>query len=307
MITNLSPQAHSFLAEMDRVQQMVSDASRQVSSGLRVSQASDDPDVISRLLQLRAALQKNTQITTNLGQAQTDANVSESALSSAAQLMDQAVSLASQGATATTDATGRQTLANQVQAILDQMVAYSRTQSAGRYVFSGDDATSPSYQVDLSQPNGVDQLIVTAATRLVENPAGGSFAVSETAQTIFDARNADGTLASGNIFAALTSLYNGLIKNDTAAITNSIGSLQQASDHLNICLAFYGDVQTRIQDATNFAGNYNVQLRTQISQEQDADIAAASLELSQGTTQIQAAFEMQAKIPKTTLFDFLNG
>ena len=97
MITNLSPQAQSFLAEMDRVQQMVSDASRQVSSGLRVSQASDDPDVISRLLQLRAALQKNTQITTNLGQAQTDANVSESALSSAAQLMDQAVSLASQG------------------------------------------------------------------------------------------------------------------------------------------------------------------------------------------------------------------
>jgi flagellar hook-associated protein 3 FlgL len=307
MITNLSPQAQSFLAEMDRVQQMVSDASRQVSSGLRVSQASDDPDVVSRLLQLRAALQKNTQITTNLGQAQTDANVSESALSSAAQLMDQAVSLASQGATATTDATGRQTLANQVQAILDQMVAYSQTQSAGRYVFSGDDATSPSYQVDLTQPNGVDQLIVTSATRLVENPAGGSFAVSETAQTIFDARNADGTLASDNVFAALTNLYNGLVKNDTTAITNSIGSLQQASDHLNISLAFYGDVQGRIQDATNFAGSYNVQLQTQISQEQDADIAAASLELSQGTTQIQAAFEMQARIPKTTLFDFLNS
>lgn len=307
MITNLSPQAQSFLAEMDRVQQMVSDASRQVSSGLRVSQASDDPDVISRLLQLRAALQKNTQITTNLGQAQTDANVSESALSSATQLMDQAVSLASQGATATTDATGRQTLANQVQAILDQMVAYSQTQSAGRYVFSGDDATSPAYQVDLTQPNGVDQLIVTSATRLVENPAGGSFAVSETAQTIFDARNADGTLASDNVFAALTNLYNGLVKNDTTAITNSIGSLQQASDHLNISLAFYGDVQGRIQDATNFAGSYNVQLQTQISQEQDADIAAASLELSQGTTQIQAAFEMQARIPKTTLFDFLNS
>src|SRR6516165_9811388 len=140
MITNLSPQAHSFLADMDRVQQMVSDASRQVSSGLRVSQASDDPDVISRLLQLRAALQKNTQVTSNLGQAQTDANVSESALSSATQLMDQAVSLASQGATATTDTTGRQTLASQVEAILEQMVAYSQTQSAGKYVFSGDDA-----------------------------------------------------------------------------------------------------------------------------------------------------------------------
>jgi flagellin-like hook-associated protein FlgL len=157
------------------------------------------------------------------------------------------------------------------------------------------------------QRNGVDQLIVSSATRLVENPAGGFFAVSETAQTIFDARNADGTYASDNVFAALTSLYNGLVKNDTTAITNSMGSLQQASDHLNISLAFYGNVQTRIQDATTFAGNYDIQLRTQIGQEQDADIAAASLELSQGTTQIQAAFEMEARIPKTTLFDFLTS
>jgi flagellin-like hook-associated protein FlgL len=75
---------------MDRVQQMVSDAGRQVSSGLRVSQTSDDPEVISRLLGLHPALHKNTQITSKLGQAQTDANVSESALSSATQLMDQA-------------------------------------------------------------------------------------------------------------------------------------------------------------------------------------------------------------------------
>lgn len=307
MISNLNPQDQYFLASVDRVQTMVSEASQQMSSGKRVNVASDDPDVVSELLQLRSSLQKNTQITANLTLAQSDANIAQSALNSATQLMDTAVSLASQGATATTDAAGRQSLAGQVESVLEEMVSYSRTQSAGRYVFSGDQDTAPAYQLDLANSNGVDQLSAASATRLVENPAGGSFAVSQTAQQIFDDRNPDGTPASDNVFAALNGLRNALLNNDTSAITTSIDSLKQASNHLNSSLAFYGNVQNRIQDATSFAGNYDVQLQTQISQLQDADVASAALELSQGNVQIQAAFQMEANLPRTTLFSYLSS
>ena len=307
MITNLSPQSQYFLANVDRAQERINDASRQVSSGKRVTQASDDPDVISALLQLRTSLQKNTQITTNLGLATSDANIADGALSSATQLMDRAVTLAVQGATATTDASGRQSLAQEVQGILEQMVSISQTQSAGRYVFNGDQDTAPSYQLDLANPNGVDRRTTPSATRLVENPAGGSITVSKTAQEIFDHRNADDTLASDNVFAALNGLRNALLNNDTAGINNSITSLKAASDHLNTCQAFYGDVENRLQDATTFASNYDVQLRTQISQKEDADVASAALELSEGTTQLQAAFQTEAKIPRSTLFDYLTS
>src|SRR5579864_1881759 len=94
MISSLNAQSQRFLADMERVQETIASASRQISSGKRVSVASDAPDAIGELLQLRAALQKNTQITANLGLAQTDANVAESAISSATQLMDRAVTLA---------------------------------------------------------------------------------------------------------------------------------------------------------------------------------------------------------------------
>lgn len=306
MVSNLSPQSQYFLADINNVQQMISAASREISSGKQVTQASDAPDVVSELLQLRTAEQKNSQITSNLTLAQSDANVAESALSSATQLMDRAVTLATQGATATTDATGRQSLAGEVESILDEMVSYSQTQSAGRYVFSGDQDAAASYRVNLGNPNGVDRLITPTATRQVENPAGGTFTVSETAQTIFDDRNADDSLASDNVFAAVNGLRTALLNNDQAAVSESITSLHQASDHLNVCLAFYGDVQNRIRDASNFAANYEVQLKTQISQKEDADVAAASLELSEGTAQIQAAYAMEARIPRTTLFDFLT-
>jgi flagellar hook-associated protein 3 FlgL len=306
MISNLNPQSSQFLADIDRVQQQITTATQQVSSGLKVQVASDEPDVISELLQLRTSLQKNTQITNNLALATSDANVSETSLNSATQLMDTAISLAAQGATATATAPSRQALAGQVQSILSQMVSYANTQSDGHYVFSGDTDTTPAYQLDSLSANGVDQIATAAATKQVENPAGGSFAASQTAQQIFDDRNADGTFANDNVFAALTSLYNGLMSNNTTAITNATTSLQQASNHLNESLAFYGTVQDRLQDATTFASNYNTQLKTQIGQLEDADVAAASLELSQGTTQLQAAFEVEGRMPQTTLFSYLT-
>ena len=306
MISSLSPQSQQFLADVAFAQQRIAVANQQLSSGLKIQVASDGPDVVSELLQLRANLQKNSQLTDNLGLAKTDADVADTSLNAATQLMDTALSLAAQGATATTTAAGRQAIAGQVQGILEQMVGYANTQSGERYVFGGDAETSPPYQLDLLQANGVDQLTTAGATRRIEDPAGGSFPASQTAQQIFDNRNPDGSLANDNVFAALNTLRVALLNNDTSGITAATTPLKAASDHLNISLAFYGTVENRIQDATTYASNYDVQLQTQISQLQDADVAAASLELTQGTTQLQAAFASEARLPRYTLFDFLN-
>ena len=109
-----------------------------------------------------------------------------------------------------------------------------------------------------------------------------------------------------NVFAALNSLRVGLLANDTAQITAASASVQQAAGRLNTAQAFYGTVQNRIADATSYASNYDVQLKTELSQKEDADITAAALTITQGNIQLQAAFQMQAKMPRTTLFDFMG-
>jgi flagellin-like hook-associated protein FlgL len=43
-----------------------------------------------------------------------------------------------------------------------------------------------------------------------------------------------------------------------------------------------------------------------LSQKQDADVAAAAIELSQGNTQLQAAFQMRASMPHKSLFEFVG-
>jgi flagellar hook-associated protein 3 FlgL len=306
MITNLSPSSEAFLASVDRVQRKIEDASTQTSSGKRVNVASDAPNDISTILQLHTGLTHNTQIQENLSVAKADADAADGALASAAQIMDRARVLAAQGANFTLDATGRQSMAGEVQSLLEQMVSISRTNVQGRYIFGGDQDSTPPYNVDLNQFTGVTRLTNSPATRQVESSAGGSFAVSKSATEIFDARNANDTVAGDNVFNALNSLRVGLLSNNTATITASSASIQSASDHLGTAQAFYGTVQNRIADATNYSTNYDVELKTELSQQEDADITAAALTITQGGIQLQAAFQMQAKMPRTTLFDFMG-
>ena len=323
-MTTLSPSSTLFMANVDLVEQRIAQANNQISSGKRINVASDDPDQIGPLLQLRADLQRNTQIQSNLTLATADASAADNALSAAGSIIDRAVELATEGANSTQTADTRLALAEEVESLQQQMVSYSQTQVQGRYIFSGDLDGSPTYQIDMLPPpdpnnppdptqpvnpatlTGVDQLSNAASTRQVEDPAGGSFAVSKTAQQIFDDDNADGTPANDNVFAALNSLRLGLLANDQTAITNSVTSLQAASGHVNDMLAFYGTVENRISSANNFASQYGTQLQTEISNTEDADIPSAAMELTQANTQLEAAFQMEGKMPTETLFNYLG-
>jgi len=225
--------------------------------------------------------------------------------------MDSAVSLATQGASATLDASSRATIAQQVQSIEQQMVSNSQTTVQGRFIFSGDDDGSPEYQWDATATNpAVAQFpagTTPQATHVLEDPAGGTFPTSLTAQQIFDDQDSStGQPATDNVFNALNTLYQALMNNDTTGITNSITLVQAASTHLNTMDAFYGNVQDQIQNANTFATNYNVQLQTQIGDIEDADIPTAATELTQANTQLQAAMQMEGQMPHTSLFNYLG-
>ena len=307
MITNVDPQNALFLTDLNRIEEKISQASDQVSSGLKITVASDAPDQIGALLQLRADQLHNSQIQSNLTLAQTDANTADDALTSSIQLMDSATALATQGATATSDAATRASLAQQVQSILQQMVSTSQTTVEGRFIFSGDQDSAPQYTWDPTQTNPVVAASASASTRLIENPAGGTFAASLTAQQIYDDQDASTNgPATDNVFHALSTLQTALENNDTTGISNSVTLLQAASAHLNTMQSFYGNVEDQIQNASNYASNYNVQLQTEISQIQDADVAGAATELTESNTQLQAAMQMQGQMPHTSLFNYLG-
>jgi flagellar hook-associated protein 3 FlgL len=307
MITNVNPQSELFLQAVDAIERKISVASNQVATGLRITVASDSPDQIGDLLQLRANQAHNTQVQANLTLAQTSAQAADDALTSSIQLMDTATSLATQGATATSTAAARASIAQQVQSILQQMVANSQASVQGSFIFSGDQSSTPQYTWDVTQTNPVVTQQTTGSTRQVENPAGGAFQSSLTAQQIFDDKDpSTGNPANDNVFNALNTLMTALNNNDAVGVTNSISLLQAASVHLNTMQSFYGNLENQIQDANTYANSYHVQLVTEISNIQDADVPAAASQLTEANTQLQAAMQMEGQRPHSSLFNYLG-
>jgi flagellar hook-associated protein 3 FlgL len=307
MIQNSSAIAQQFLANLFQVQERMANTQAQISSGVVLSKPSDAPGIVGDVLQLESNIGRIGQVASNLGLVSGEVNTAESALQNATTLLDQVSTLGAEGATFTVSAAARTNLSQQVQQLLSSLVGTSQTQFNGAYVFGGDQSTSASYQVNSSSPTGVDRLVQTSSTRLIQDATGITFAVSKTAQDIFDHRNANDTPASDNVFAAVHSLSVALANNDQAGINTAISSVKTAQDYLAQQLAFYGGVQNQIANATDVAQKFQIQYQASLSGERDTNVAAASVALAQNQTNYQAAIQAEASLPKTSLFSYLGS
>jgi flagellar hook-associated protein 3 FlgL len=307
MIQNLSSVGQEFLANLQLLTQRMDTTEAQVSSGVTISQPSDNPGEVNDVLQLEADLGRVNQVSSNLSAVSGEVNTAESALETAGQLMDQVSSLGAQGATATSTAANNAGLSQQVQNILSQLVGISQTQYNGSYVFSGDQDTQPAYQLDLTKPNGVDQLLTAPATRQIQDATGITFADSLTATQIFDHQNPPGTSAPDNVFAAVNGLRLALASNNQTAIQTALTSVQTASSYLQQQLSFYGGVQDQIANATDVAQKFQTQYQTSLDNLKNTDIATAATQLTQEQTSLQAAMQAEAAMPQTSLFSFISG
>ena len=307
MLSAISSAGQQFVNSINDIQSRLAVAQRQISTGLKVSQPSDAPDQVSPILQLHSQIQQNQDIQNGLNTAMTTIKAGESALSSSVDLLQSASVTATQATSTTQTADSRATLAQSVQALMEQMVANSRTTVSGRYVFSGDQNGAPSYQLDLTAVDGtgVDCLQVASNTGLVQGTGGARYSTALTANGIFDNRNADGTPTNSNAFAALNGLRVALLANDSTGIANSVAALGTASTYMNNQLASYGEAEDRVTSDLNQAQSDTLTLQTQLSSKTDADMTQAITELTQGTTQLQAALSARAKMPNTSLFDVL--
>ena len=306
MVSFINPGASVFLADLSRIENANQQTQQEISSGYQVSQPEDSPDQVSQLLTLQSNLNSSQQISTNLTNLQTIATTADQSITSVLQLADQASSLGAQGAGSTATAQTRQQLAQQVQGILNEVVSLSQTAIGGRYVFGGDADRSPSYQIDPSSPTGVLRLSTALNTSQLQDPSGGLIPTGLTAGQIFDARNADDSVSPNNLFASLNSLYQALNNNDSAGITTAISSIQQAEGYVNTQQSFYGALENRLTQGLSLASNLQLSLTTQISAIRDTNVSEAAVQLTQGTTDYQAALEAESKVPQTSLFNFLS-
>ena len=306
MVNTLWSRSQQFITDLQTIQKRADRSQQDISSGIRIRAASDAPDQINRMLKVQSELSSNEQIKKNLTVVKAEVDTGSNVLQNALKQLDYAIGLGSQASSGTSDTNKRQILAGQIENVLKQMVNLSSTTVNNRYIFSGDEDGAPSYQLNLDNPSGVDQLSNASATRQIQGPDGTTFTVAKTAQELWDQRNADGSAAPGNVFAALNRLRNAVLSGTDTAITSAIGQLDGAQSYLNGQAVSYGNLQRQLSDASDQSDQYKSAWTIRLGEIRDTDLPSAILEMQQSSTQLNAAISAQAQRPRTTLFDFLK-
>lgn len=126
-------------ANLKAAQQNLSKLQDQLSSGQRLTIPSDDPAAASRTLSLQRILAAKDQFKANIQTDRSFLASSESSLSSVGDALVQARQLLTAGIGDSTSLAGKQALATQASALVQQVLSAGNSQFRGRYLFAGTD------------------------------------------------------------------------------------------------------------------------------------------------------------------------
>ena len=155
MLSGIHAQDGTFLSNLNAIESRITKNNQQITSGLRVSQAADDPSAVSNILLFHGQIDSLTQTQKNLTLATSDATAADGALQTAANILDKISSLGSEGLSLSSSATSRTVLGQQVQQLQQQLVSIANTSVRGSFIFGGDAPGTQPYTFDLTAVNGV--------------------------------------------------------------------------------------------------------------------------------------------------------
>lgn len=260
----------------------------QIATGKKLTQFSDDAAGASHSLIVRAALDDNKQYQRDVTQATSFLSASDSALSSASDLLRSARQTAVQGANSELTPDDYAALSSQVDGIVQQLTQAANSDIHGKYLFGGTATKTPPF--DASQ-----------------NYSGNTGAVTSTLGPNYQITlNSSGTAAFGPAFDALKSLKTDLASGDATAISADIAKLDAGISNISAQRSGVGaklnevsGVQSRLKRAEGDYGNT-------ISGIEDVDLATAYVQLQSATNVYQASLSTTAKAFQYSLADFLH-
>ncbi len=285
------------LADLQQSEQTLNTALQQVSTGLRVSVPSDDPTASAEMVQNTIESGEVDQYKQNVSSVLSTVQSASSVLNSVVNSLTQAVSIGTEGGNGTNNSSDFQSLAEQVQGILSEVVNAANTSIGGQYLFGGTSTATPFTENSSSSTgytyNGNDE------TNSVEIGEGLSTQVNVPGSQIF-------TNSSNSVLGALSSLVSALQSGNTTQIQSATSSITSAVNYIAQQQVFYSNAESELNSQETSLQQDTVTLSTQANNLVGVDEAVAATNLSQAETYNSAAMAAAAKVLPNSLLNYLE-
>jgi flagellar hook-associated protein 3 FlgL len=289
--------APDLLAAIASNRQAQNTALQQISTGQRVNQLSDDPAAAAQDVLDHVQGNQDDQFLQNISSLQSQAQSTDSTLSSVVTAVTQAISLGVEGANATLNNSDRQAVAEEVTGIRDQVLGIANQTFQGNYIFSGTATSTQPFVLDATQPDGVKYNGNTDVNS-IQLSSGQKIPINVPGSQIF-------TNPAGDVLGALNGLITALQTNTGLPAANA--SLDQAFSQLNTQRVFFGNALQQMQSSQTFLNSDKLQLASTENSLVGADMATSITNLEQASTATNAILSATNQILSTlNLLDYLK-
>jgi flagellar hook-associated protein 3 FlgL len=291
-ITNLM-MLRDAVERMDAGRMRIDAFRRQVASGKKYQQPSDDPATAVAGLQLRSTLETHQAYLTSARTSHDRLIANEQALKEMVDLGTRALNLALQARSDTQGPAERRAIAAEINQMISDAVSIGNREHAGSYIFAGFQVTTQPYTF-----NGV--VVINNVT----DTAGPVTHLIEPGHPL--TVNVDGNAVLNPFFAALIALRDALNANDMPALESALASLRVATDGVLEARTTNGARQRNVAVTIDRMGRTETDLKSLLSLKEDVNLAEAIANLQQQENVYQAVLQSTRSVIQPSLFDFMR-
>ncbi len=258
-------------------------AAQEAQTGLRVNLPSDDPIAAAQLARLSASQSQVSARRSTINSVRGDAELAESSLQQASDLMASAKDLAMQGGNGSLGPSERATLALQLKDIRDQLIGIANTKGTSGYLFAGSASETRPFSTAGAFSGNDDAHVVDIGN---STPS----AVNASGAKAF-------TVAGGrDVFSDLDALYSALNNNDVASITTSLDGLDSSRSQITNAQASVGITLNKLDASDSVQSALDLQNSKTIGDLGSADPAKAYSTLMQLNNALQQSVSVSKSI-----------
>jgi flagellar hook-associated protein 3 FlgL len=260
---------------------------QQSSSGQRVNSPSDDPIAAAANARVQASISETEAYRKTISFVRGNAELAESSLDSAGQIIQRALELAMSGSNGAVSADQMQALATEAQQLVTQMTAVGNTKGSQGYIFGGTSLDTAPFE-----PDGT--FVGNDADHTVQVDAGQAIAVNASGALAFT------VLGGQDVIQNLKGLAGALTNGDTSAIQATLSGLQSAHSQLVQERGRAGLIVDRLTMTDSFLSQQSADMQSTASALTEIDPNAVFSKLTQLETTLQQSVAVSQRLLQTT-------
>jgi flagellar hook-associated protein 3 FlgL len=284
------------LSGLNQTQQQINADEQQIASGQAVNVPSDDPAAAAMMVENANQTAEADQYLRSIGSIQGEMQNADSTLSSVVAVLQRAISLGTEGANGTNNASDRQAIAAELQGIQSQLLSLANLSYQGNYVFAGTATQSAPYVLDSDSSSGVSY---------VGNSNTNQIALGDNLNLQTNLPGSELFSNSGNdVFQAIQDLITGL--QNGSNIQGAVTEISNAYDYINAQRVFYGNAIDQLNSQQAYLNSETTQLAQQETTLAGTNLPQAITNLENSETADQATLEVISQTEQNNLFSYLK-